>query len=908
MITSKRWAQIEELFHRASECDPQDRDRLLATACHGDLELQHEVEALLASEKSAAGDLDHAMLDGLDAVLFPLEGATVSHYHILGGLGVGGMGLLYRAEDVRLGRKVALKFLPEESAKDSAALARFEREARSLSALEHPNICPVYEFGEHEGQPFLVMPLLEGCTLREMISARGRDKPPLELPQLLDFAIQIANGLETAHRHGIIHRDIKPANLFVTSDGQIKILDFGLAKLRQPDVPAGIEAPVAREPQQQLDAQQPNLRNHVAPASDADSSSTFTRSGLAMGTAGYMSPEQVRGEDLDARTDVFSFGAVLYEMATGQPAFKGETVATRCQAILNDAPIPARKLNPQVPPKLESILNRALTKDRTARYQTVSQMRPDLEALQLTLEARGRWDVIPLAVFRLLVRSSELVPKWLTKAVAAGLLILACLAVLLALNIAHMRQNSFARGRTPHITSLAVLPLENLSGDPGQEYFAEGMTDVLIADVSQISSLRVISRTSVMRYKRTTKAVPQIGRELNVDAVIEGSVLRSGDEVRITARLVYAASDSQVWAGSYIRDIRNVLDLQSEVAQTIASEIRANITPAERTRLAETQTLTPEAYDLYLKGRYEWNKRTKDGLLKSAEYFQKAIDVDPNYSLAYSGLADAYDLLGENAYISGREVYPKAKAAALRALELDQSSAEAHTSWAQVLFDYDRDPEASLKEFQAAIQLNPNYATAHHWYAMRLAMMGRSEEAYDEIQLARSLDPVSGVINQNVVAVLYFARQYDRALVEANKARELDPTWRAYIAGIYIQKGMPKEALAELQDDQNVPGYTPRVRLLVDLIRAYAAGGNRTEALRLLNELRRRSRSEYVSPGFMACVCASLGDRDEALTWLQRAFDDYAGGMDQMKVEPCLDPLRSDPRFQELLLRMNFPP
>ena len=384
MITSERWAQIEELFHRASECDPQERTRLLAEV--GDSEIRHEVEALLASDKSATRDLDGAVLDGLDAVIFPLVGATVSHYRILGGLGVGGMGLLYRAEDIRLGRKVALKFLLEEAARNPAALARFEREARSISALEHPNICPVYEFGEHEGQPFLVMPLLEGQTLREMISVRGRDKPPLETAKLLDFAIRIASGLETAHRHGIIHRDIKPANLFVTTEGQIKILDFGLAKLRQPEIPEGTVLPSASETRK-----------------PADASVTFTRSGAAMGTAGYMSPEQVRGEELDARTDVFSFGVVLYEMATGQPAFSGETAAQRYQAILNEAPTPARKLNPELPLRLEAILNKSLMKDRAARYRTVSEMRADLEALNRSLQSKRRRVATALAAFGVLV-------------------------------------------------------------------------------------------------------------------------------------------------------------------------------------------------------------------------------------------------------------------------------------------------------------------------------------------------------------------------------------------------------------------------------------------------------------------------------------------------------------------------
>lgn len=454
---------------------------------------------------------------------------------------------------------------------------------------------------------------------------------------------------------------------------------------------------------------------------------------------------------------------------------------------------------------------------------------------------------------------------------------------------------------TPQIRSLAVLPLTNMSGDPEQEYFADGMTEELISELSQVASLKVISRTSVMRYKRSSEPLPQIARELGVDGIIEGSVLRSGSRVRVNVQLIHAPSDLHLWAKSYERTVQEVLTLQRDVAQAITTEIQIRVTPEDLKRLANSRSVNPEAHELYLKGRYEWDKRSEAGLRKGLEFFQEAIDVDPTYALAYSGLADSYLVLGNNSILPGREVYPKAKVAALKALELDETSAEAHASLSGVLADYDRDWDGALKELQSAIKLNSNYATAHHWYGMRLAEIGRNEQALREIEQARRLDPLSIRINANVALILYWGHQYDQAIIAAHKALELEPNddgAHTRLGEIYLQKGMSKEAIVEFR----ICGCTGPT-----LARAYAAMGNKPEALRELRRVQQPSTPEYISSFLIGRVYATLGEKEKALDWLQKGFDEYAGGMDWLKVDPALDPIRSDPRFQKLMRRMNLP-
>jgi serine/threonine-protein kinase len=800
-------------------------------------------------------------------------GKIISHYRILEKLGGGGMGVVYKADDTTLGRQVALKFLPEEWSKDRQALERFKREARAAAALNHPNICTIYEVGEHEGQPFLVMELLEGETLKQRVSAK-----PLKVNEIMDLAIPVALALEAAHTKGIVHRDIKPANIFITQEGQAKILDFGLAKVARAGGPSSV--------------------------TDV-STESLTAPGVVAGTVQYMSPEQALGEPVDARTDLFSFGSVLFEMATGRVPFPGSTLGETIAHILHRQPEAMARFNSEVPAELERITLKCLEKKPEERYPSAKELRVDLQRLKRGTElARVGAGLAPPA------GAQQAAPlHWRRLVVAATGVLAAVLGVLLGLNVAGLRDRLLPKATAPRIESLAVLPLENLMGDPQQEYFVDGMTEELIADLSQVSALRVISRTSVMQYKCTKKSMPEIARELKVDGVIEGSVLRSGDHVRITAQLIQAATDTHLWAQSYKRDLRDVLALQSEVAGAIANEIKIKLTPQEQARLASTQPVNPEAHEAYLKARYYWNLRTEEGLNKSIEYFQQAIEKDPGYALAYAGLADSYGTVATWNVMVPDEAYPRAKAAALKALEIDEALAEAHASLGAVREEYDWDWLGAEKEFKRAIELNPSYATAHQWYAECLSVMGRHDEAIAEAKRAQELDPLSLIINAVEGRLFFYARRYDEAIAQCRRTLELNAGFypaHLFLGWAFEQKKLYEQAISEYQK-AIAPGQG-NPRLAATLARGYAAAGERTEALEIISQVREPSKQRYVSSYVIAQVYAALGDTGRAFQWLDKAYQEHDSQLAWLKAEPGFDSLRSDPRYQELLRRMNFPP
>jgi len=807
-----------------------------------------------------------------------LSGKRVSHYRVLELLGGGGMGVVYKAEDLKLGRRVALKFLPEEIASDAKVLERFEREARAASALDHPNICAIYEFGEHEGRPFIAMSLLEGQTLRDRMAARAA---PLATDELLNLAIQIGHGLTAAHEKGITHRDIKPANIFITNRSEAKILDFGLAKLTDAGDLEGLrhQEGRSREPQ-------------TATVNDLSLSVT----GVAMGTAPYMSPEQVRGEKLDARTDLYSFGLVVYEMATGTPAFSGDTLAALHEAILNRTPVPARELNPELPPRLEEIINKALEKDRGHRYQRASEVRAALEAVQTQPGASS--SAIPASASPV---SSARNSLWIPGVIALAVLA----AALFAANTSGLRDRVFHRASAPAIHSLAVLPLENLSGDPRQQYFADGMTEELTTELSQVSSLRVVSRTSAMRYKGTQKSVPEIARELNVDAVVEGSVQREGDRVRIIAQLVQGPTDTHLWAKGYERDFRDSLRLQDEVAQAIVAEVQLKLTPQERARFSRNEVIDPEAHEDYLRGLFYLNRRNGPDERKAIDLFQAAIKKDPAYAAAYASLADSYRHLIFNSNTAQADVIPQSEAAAKRALEIDGQLAEAHASLGFDLGSYDWDWAGAEREFQTALRLNPNSSYARSYHAHLLREEGRIEESIREGRRAVDLDPVSADASFILAQSLYEARRYDEAVTQQRKTLDLDPRfWPAhlYAGKALAEQGQFQEAVEELK---KAGDFSAEPYATIGYV--YGRMGRAADARKVIADLQEQSKKGYVAPTNFAKIYIGLGDKDQAFAWLEKGYQQRDYWMAFLKSDPMFDSLRSTPRFQDLVRRIGFP-
>jgi serine/threonine protein kinase/tetratricopeptide (TPR) repeat protein len=785
---------------------------------------------------------------------------TLGHYRIVEKIGAGGMGEVYRAHDERLERDVAIKVLPVGTLADEAARKRFRKEALALAKLNHPNIATIYDFDTQDGVDFLVTEYIPGITLSDRLASG-----PLTEKEVARLGGQLAEGLAAAHDQQVVHRDLKPGNLRVTPDGRLKVLDFGLAKL-------------------------------LLAAGDAAQTLSLSETDGVSGTLPYMPPEQLSGGSPDTRSDIYGAGTVLYEMATGQRPFRERLISRLTDSILHQPPVPPRSVNSRVSTELERIILKCLEKEPENRYQSATELGIDLRRLGTTSTSGPGVRAVSL---------SNASPRF---AIFAGIAIALLLGALLAFNVGSLRDLVAGRPAKPQIRSLAVLPLDNFSQDPSQDYFADGMTEELTADLSQISGLRVISRTSVMRYKHLKKPLPEIARELNVDAMVEGSVLSSGGRVRITAQLIYAPADQHIWAKTYERNLSDVLLLQSEVARTIADEIRITLTPQEQLRLAGARRVNPEAQDAYLKGRYYWEKRTSDSRKKAFEYFQQALDKDPRYAPAYVGIAEYYSVLPFYTNSTPDEVFPKAKAAASKALELDDTLAEAHASEAYIRAYYDWDWAGADQEFRRSLALNPNDASVHHRYSRFLASLGRVDEALTEIKRARELDPLSLVVKANRGVIYYFGGRYDEAIDELKSLLEKEPNFSVAYWGLglaYEQKKMYKQAIASFEKASDLDKGDSN--WIASLGHAYAEAGDKPAARKKLDELKFLAKQGGSPPYQFALVYAALGEKDQAFEALEKAEEERSTLLTYLKMDPRLNSLHSDPRFQKLSRRMRFP-
>jgi serine/threonine protein kinase/tetratricopeptide (TPR) repeat protein len=794
-------------------------------------------------------------------------GQTISHYRIIEKLGGGGMGVVYKAEDTELGRFVALKFLPDEMSQDPQALERFRREARAASALNHPNICTIYEIGKTTEQSFIAMEFLDGETLKHRIGAN-----PMESETILALGIEMADALNAAHSKGVIHRDIKPANIFVTSQGHAKILDFGLAKVSSSD---------GRIPESAV------MLEATADAGPAQ----LTSPGTALGTVAYMSPEQVRGKELDARTDLFSFGVVLYEMATGTLPFRGDTSGVIFESILNRAPTKLARLNPEVHPELERIIDKALEKDPDTRYQHASDLLADLKRLKRQSESsRIAVQAVPEAKRN---------KAWIW--IAAGVAVIALVAAFAW----YLRP-----GRAAQIDSIAVLPFTNVSGDASVDYLSDGITESLIASLTHVPDLKVKSRNSVFRYKGKDVDAQKAGSELGVSALVSGRVTPHGDNVEVSAELTDVRDNTELWGQHYSGKSTQIIVLEQQIAGDLAAKLRSGMSTSEKQLVTKQGTQNPEAYELYLKGRYAWNKRTAADLETAISYFNQAIAKDPGYALAYSGLADVYTVYP--AY-GGKpsEVVPKSNAAASKALELDPTLAHPRAVLGANHMEYDWDFAGGEAEYKKALELDPNDASAHQWYGQDIGWIGgREQEALAEMNRAHQLDPLSPIITETLGLVQITARKYDEAIATCRGLASENPTFaQAHIclAQAYWGKGMYPTVVEEFKILGELDGNPKDAEFASALEQGFLSGGWKGALTKGIDVRQAQRKAGYWSAYDIAALYAGLGEKDEVFRWLNAAYEERDYQIEGMRTDFRLDLVHSDPRFAELVRKVGLP-
>jgi serine/threonine protein kinase/tetratricopeptide (TPR) repeat protein len=831
----------------------------------------------------------------------------LGRYEVRSLLGVGGMGEVYLAQDTSLNRKVALKVLPAEVASNQDRMRRFKQEATAAASLNHPNIAHIYEIGEASGLNFIAMEYVDGSTLREKIH-----NEPEELSKLLRVLQHVAEGLAKAHDAGIVHRDLKPDNIMITSDGHGKILDFGLAKLIEPQTSTS-----------SVSSEEPTILQHSAP-------------GLILGTMGYMSPEQAQGKtkDIDNRSDIFSFGCILFEAITGQKAFGGKDHIEALNKIIRESAPPLAAFNPDAPADLQRIVRRCLAKDPDQRYQNIKDVAIELKEVRREMQEGGVDTTVPSvssaardartmwhsettrvqshpataersASTR--ASSAEFIVNELKRhklATATGAVLVLILAGAAVFGI---RSYLHAKNTEVAVESIAVIPFANQSNDANSEWICDGLTESIINNLTQLPNLKVIARSSVFRYKGRETDPVAVGKELGVRAVLTGRLMQRGDSMLISAELVDIRDNKQLWGEQYERRLADMLSVQREIAREITNNLRPTLSGVEQSRMDKQYTANAEAFQLYLKGRFYWNKRTPADFQKAIAFFQQAIEKDPNYALAYSGLADTYALLTAYTNEPARQVMPKAKEAALKALTLDDKLAEAHASLGQIATYYDYDFSTAEREYRRALELNPNYPTAHQWLAEQLSAMKRPDEAISEIRRALELDPLSLIINRIYADILVAARQYDEAIDQYKKVIELDPnfaTTHFFLGRAYEAKGMYDEAVKEYS---LAAGTGSAAKDVPARNEAYKKSGWNAYVQMSLDQLVVHSPERRFPPFVIATFYARLNKKDEALAWLEKGYEERDFRMTLLSTSFEFDKFRSDPKFKELVRRMGLP-